>query len=119
VRSAGVWSQKAELVASDGAASDWFGISVALSGDTAIVGATLDDDLGMLLFHRLLELPAVGRGWSRGGSGAFFGFKALPEGAGGRVGGSGGASKGRRQVGGGDFGVLGGSGAFGGGRWRF
>jgi len=35
--------QSAKLVASDGAANDNFGISVAISGDTAIVGVYLDD----------------------------------------------------------------------------
>lgn len=35
--------QQAQLTASDGAASDNFGISVAVSGDTAVVGAYLDD----------------------------------------------------------------------------
>jgi hypothetical protein len=38
-RSGLVWSQTATLSASGGAASDSFGASVALSGDTAIVGA--------------------------------------------------------------------------------
>ena len=33
------WTQQAELVASDGNPSDWFGTSVALSGTTAVVGA--------------------------------------------------------------------------------
>ena len=33
------WSQQAALTASDGASDDFFGISVGLSGDTAIVGA--------------------------------------------------------------------------------
>ncbi len=33
------WSQTAELTASDGAANDWFGYSVAVSGPTALVGA--------------------------------------------------------------------------------
>ena len=37
------WSQQAKLTASDGAAGDRFGMSVALSGDTALVGASLDD----------------------------------------------------------------------------
>jgi hypothetical protein len=37
--SGGTWSQQAELTASDGAASDFFGASVALSGSTAVVGA--------------------------------------------------------------------------------
>ncbi|MGO9011834.1 MAG: FG-GAP repeat protein [Bryobacteraceae bacterium] len=39
VRSAGVWSQQAELTASDGAAKDGFGSSVSLSGDTLVIGA--------------------------------------------------------------------------------
>ena len=40
------WSQHAKLLASDGAAYDWFGHSVSVSGDYAIVGASLDDDNG-------------------------------------------------------------------------
>jgi hypothetical protein len=39
VRTAGVWSQQAKLTAGDGLAFDYFGRSVALAGDTAIVGA--------------------------------------------------------------------------------
>jgi len=39
VRSAGAWSEQQELVAADGAADDFFGSSVAVSGDTAFVGA--------------------------------------------------------------------------------
>ncbi len=42
----GVWSQKAKLIASDGAADDEFGISVALDGNTAVIGAHQDDDNG-------------------------------------------------------------------------
>jgi nucleoside-specific outer membrane channel protein Tsx len=38
VRSGTTWSQQAELTASDGASSDRFGASVALSGSTALVG---------------------------------------------------------------------------------
>jgi len=38
-RSDGVWTQQQELTASDGAAGDQFGKAVALSGDTAVVGA--------------------------------------------------------------------------------
>ena len=34
-----VWSQQAKLTASDGAAGDEFGISVAVDGDTVVVGA--------------------------------------------------------------------------------
>ena len=36
----------AKLTPDDGAASDTFGFSVALSGDTALVGAARDDDNG-------------------------------------------------------------------------
>jgi hypothetical protein len=43
VRSGTTWVQQAKLTASDGAASDVFGWSVALSGDTALVGANWDD----------------------------------------------------------------------------
>ncbi len=43
-RSGTNWSQLAKLTAADGAKGDVFGISVALDGDTALVGADLDDD---------------------------------------------------------------------------
>ena len=45
----GKWSQTAKLTASDGAVDDEFGISVALDGDDAVVGAYLDTN--SLLFH--------------------------------------------------------------------
>ncbi len=46
-RSGATWNQLAKLTASDGAASDFFGSrAVALSGDTALVGAYGDDDSG-------------------------------------------------------------------------
>ena len=40
------WQQAEKLLASDAAAGDNFGHSVAMSGDTAIIGARLDDDGG-------------------------------------------------------------------------
>ncbi len=40
------WIEKAKLVASDGSPRDRFGRAVALAGDTAVVGAWLDDDHG-------------------------------------------------------------------------
>ena len=48
VRSGTDWTQQAKLLASDGQANDRFGISVAISsdGNTAIIGAYLDDDKG-------------------------------------------------------------------------
>ncbi|MFC2031990.1 PKD domain-containing protein [Chloroflexota bacterium] len=46
VRSGTTWTEQAKLTASDGAADDFFGYSVSISGDTALVGAYLDDDNG-------------------------------------------------------------------------
>jgi ribonuclease BN (tRNA processing enzyme) len=43
---AGTWSERRKLTASDAAANDQFGFSVAVSGDTAVVAAVLDDDGG-------------------------------------------------------------------------
>ena len=45
-RSAGVWTQQAKLLANDKADNDRFGASVALSGDTVVVGANFEDDSG-------------------------------------------------------------------------
>jgi hypothetical protein len=39
-RAGGSWTQLAKLTAADGMASDWFGTSVSLDGDTAVVGAS-------------------------------------------------------------------------------
>ena len=44
VRSNGVWSEQQKLTASDGAANDYFGMSVSIEGDTAVIGAYGDDD---------------------------------------------------------------------------
>ncbi len=43
---ANAWGQTAKITAADGATEDWFGISVAVNSDTAIVGAQWDDDNG-------------------------------------------------------------------------
>jgi len=45
-RTGTTWTQQAKLLASDGAADDWFGESVALDGDTALIGAYGDDNNG-------------------------------------------------------------------------
>jgi hypothetical protein len=42
-RSGTTWTQQQKLLATDGTASDSFGVSVSISGDTALVGAYLDD----------------------------------------------------------------------------
>lgn len=39
------WSEKAKIIASDGAESDWFGISVDIYGNYTVIGAR-DDDSG-------------------------------------------------------------------------
>ena len=45
-RSGTTWSEQQKLVASDGGADDNLGVSAALSGTSAILGANLDDDQG-------------------------------------------------------------------------
>src|SRR5262249_19842522 len=45
-RSGNTWTQQQKLLASDGVASDYFGVSVALKGTTAVVGAWGRDDAG-------------------------------------------------------------------------
>jgi uncharacterized protein (TIGR03437 family) len=42
-RSGATWRQRQKLIADDGAANDSFGVSVAISGDTVVVGASSDD----------------------------------------------------------------------------
>ena len=46
VRSGTTWAEQAKLAASDPQFGDWFGNSVAVSGDTAVVGAWYDDHAG-------------------------------------------------------------------------
>jgi prepilin-type N-terminal cleavage/methylation domain-containing protein len=46
VRTGGTWTQQAKLVPADGTEGDWFGVSVAVDGDTVVVGAYGDDDKG-------------------------------------------------------------------------
>ena len=42
----GHWNEVQKLTASDGAEGDWFGRSVSISGDYAVIGARYDDDNG-------------------------------------------------------------------------
>ncbi len=61
--SSGLFEQKAKLTASDAAANDYFGSSVAISGDTVLVGAAWNDDNGSDSGAAyLFEKPATG-GW--------------------------------------------------------
>ncbi len=45
-RTGTIWIQEAKLVASDGTINDFFGGSISLSGDTALIGVHGDDDNG-------------------------------------------------------------------------
>ncbi len=46
-RNSGAWSLEQKLVASDGAQGDIFGERVAISGETIVVAARVDDDIGL------------------------------------------------------------------------
>ena len=59
----GVWSQKAKLTADDGAADDEFGISVAVEGDTVVIGAYQDDDHGDLSGSAYVFTQDSSGGW--------------------------------------------------------
>jgi hypothetical protein len=56
-RSGSSWAQSAKLTASDAAAGDDFGFSVAVSGDIAVVGAEYDDDAGSSSGSAYLFVP--------------------------------------------------------------
>jgi hypothetical protein len=45
-RTGSTWSQQAKLTAEDGTEGDVFGISIAISGDTILVGADLNEEKG-------------------------------------------------------------------------
>ena len=65
IRSGTVWSQQAKLIAGDGAPGDWFGISVALSGDTALVGAFLDSTQAGMAAGSAYVFTRSGTSWSQ------------------------------------------------------
>ena len=44
VRSGTTWSQQAKLLPADGDDNDYFGLSAAIDGETAIIGAAFDED---------------------------------------------------------------------------
>lgn len=52
-------TQIAKLTASDGTAKDYLGISVGISGNTAIAGANFDDDSGSRSGSAYLYAPAA------------------------------------------------------------
>jgi len=60
----GVWQQTAKLLADDAAPSDTVGRSVSISGDTAVLGAPLDDDAGSSSGSAYV-FREVGRAWQQ------------------------------------------------------
>jgi hypothetical protein len=46
VQNGSTWSEQQKLTSSDGAAADYFGVQVGISGDTVVIGADYDDDKG-------------------------------------------------------------------------
>ena len=82
-RSGSDWSQQAKLTAADGEAGDLFGVRVALSGDTALIGSRLDDDDANGIDSGSAYIFARSEGsWSQqakltaadGGAGDWFGY---------------------------------------------
>ena len=74
---AGNWPNVATLSASDGVTGDWFGYSVSISGDKAIIGAKKDDDEGTdsgsaYIFERdaVGTWSELGRIWASDGAAA-------------------------------------------------
>ena len=61
----GTWRQQAKLTASDGAAEDSFGYSVAVADGTAVIGAPDDDDKGNSSGSAYVYVRAADGTWSR------------------------------------------------------
>jgi hypothetical protein len=61
----GTWSQQAKLTADDGAGGDLSGNSVSVSGDTAVIGACLDDDKGSYSGSAYVFVRAADGTWSQ------------------------------------------------------
>jgi hypothetical protein len=64
-RAGGSWSQQALLVASDAAALEDFGSSVAISGDTAVIGAPYHTASGQAEAGAVYVFVTTGAGWSQ------------------------------------------------------
>lgn len=79
----GTWSSQQRISASDGSTTDFFGISVAVHGDTVAVGAYYDDDNGSNSGSAYAFVRGVNGIWTQqdkllasdGSSAAYFGHK--------------------------------------------
>ena len=93
VRSGTTWTKQAHLHASDGAEGDQFGGSVSLTGDTAIVGASLDDTAGGVDAGSAYVFVRSGTSWmeqahllaSDGAESDYFGYSVALDGVTGLV----------------------------------
>ena len=63
VRTGMTWVEQQKLVASDAAAGDFFGTSVSVSGDTAVIGSFLDDHAGGLQAGSSYVFVWTGTSW--------------------------------------------------------
>jgi hypothetical protein len=63
VRSGTVWTQQAKLTASDAAGMDNFGVSIAVSGDTVMIGASRADTPGVANTGGAYVFVKPGGGW--------------------------------------------------------
>ena len=64
-RTGTTWTQQAKLLASDGAEMDYFGNSVSLSGDTALIGAEDDDDIAAGMAGSAYVFTRTGTTWAQ------------------------------------------------------
>lgn len=67
VRSGTAWTHQAQLFASDGTVEDFFGVTVAISGDTAVVGAPRHDHPGGLNAGAAYVFVRSGSVWAEQG----------------------------------------------------
>ncbi len=67
IRSGSTWTQQAKLLANDKATDDWFGFSVSLSidGNTALIGAYLEDDSGTTRSGAAYVFTRSGSTWTQ------------------------------------------------------
>lgn len=65
VRSGNTWTQQAKLRASDQAAGDSFGDSVAIHGDTVVIGALLDDHTSGVNAGSAYVFQRTGTSWTQ------------------------------------------------------
>lgn len=93
VRSSAGWNQQAQLTANDGAANDLFGNSVAIGGNTVVVGACFDDIDANAYQGSTYVFLRFGASWSQqakltasdGAPGDYFGSSVAISGTGNRV----------------------------------